>query len=193
MGYTSFMSPRKITSILLLLVVLVGLIWFSRTQNKSLESDKKAYKSISYGISFLYPENYFLEERPAGNGERSRFNIILTENTEENRLVREGKTPGREGPVSISVNIFQNLENQPIESWVRGMSDSNYKLGNGELLPVTIGGNNALSYRWSGLYEGNSVVLSHKGNIIMMSTTFLSPTDPIVDIFESILETTTLE
>lgn len=187
------MSVKKVSSIAALLVVLIGLIWFSRTQNVSTDNSIKTYKSISYGISFLYPENYFLEEKPTGNGERSRYTITITEDTKENRLVREGKTEAREGPVSITIDVFQNLENQSAESWIKRTSYSNYKLGDGNILPITLGGKDALSYRWSGLYEGNSVVFVHKGNVIMMSVTFLSPTDPIVDIFESILETTTLE
>jgi len=152
MGYTIFMSTKKILSIGALLIALVGLVWFSRSDTPNKTSADTFYKSIPYRLSFSYPSDYFLEEKNTGSATRSRYTITLYEDTKENRLVREGKSPGREGPVAITVDIFQNLENQSLESWVRGTSD-----------------------------------------IVMMSVTFLSSSDEIVNIFESILEALSLD
>src|SRR3989344_7074505 len=49
------------------------------------------YNSARFGISFFYPKGYHLEEREVGDALRYRTTIVLTEDTEENRLVREGK------------------------------------------------------------------------------------------------------
>ncbi len=187
------MPRKKIISIVVLALILIGLIWVSRSREINIQKDTKEYSSLSYGISFSYNDIYHIEEKNTGNGERSRHTIILTEDTEENRLVREGKSPPREGPTAISIDIFQNLEKQSVESWIKNTSDSNYKLGDGTLVPLTLNQKDAFSYRWSGLYEGNSVVFTHKDNIVMMSVTFLTPQDQILTDFETLLATINFE
>lgn len=188
------MPKNKILSIGLLLVVLFGLIYFSRSQttNKNPYTGK-TFTSHAYGISFSYPENYFLEEKETGTPQRSRHSIIITKDTKENRLLREGKSEDRKEPTSITIDIYKNFENQNAETWIKGNSNSNYKLGDNEIQTITVSGIDALSYRWNGLYGGNSIVLRHKGNIVMMSVTFLELSDEIVRVFESVIETLSLE
>jgi len=179
---------KKVLFIFIAMIAIFALFaFFSDRDTPSVRTLK--YDSAEFGIAFDYPNTYFLEKKNTGSPQRERTTIIITEDTEENRELREGRSGiPREGPVAITVDIFQNVENLDAEEWVLGMSDSNFKLSNDELVSFTLADKEALSYRWSGLYEGNSVVFVHNGRIIMMSVTFFSPSDEIVRVFESILE-----
>lgn len=188
------MPKNKIFSIILLLAVLSGLIYFSRSQiiNENPYVGKN-FVSYAYGLSFSYPKDYFLEEKETGTPQRSRHSIVITKDTKENQLIREGVSGNKEGSTAITIDIYKNHEGQSAETWVKGNSNSNYKLGDNEMQTITVSNIDAISYRWNGLYNGNSIVLRHKGNIVMMSVTFLKPSDEIVRIFESIIETLSLE
>ncbi len=190
------MSKNKILSIILLIAVIGLVFWYSKDNKKEMSpnietdgSDLVVYESSQFGFSFKYPEIYFLEEKDLGNGERYHKAIILTENTEENRLVREGKSPGREGPTAITIDIYQNnLDNISIESWLINNNNSNFKLSNGTFEEVAVDGKLAVKYSWSGLYEADTVALTHKENIISITVTYISKDDFIRDDFVKILE-----
>lgn len=155
----------------------------------------KRYQSSELKFFFSYPQKYFLEEKDIGNGERFRTSIILTEDTEENRTVREGRAGAREGPVAITIDVFQNnLDKLGAEEWIRGTNNSNFKLSSDGLLTKEfLGGRNAFRYRWSGLYEGESAVVSTLDNVYMFSVTFLAHSDTIREAFASILKTVEFE
>ena len=149
----------------------------------------KVYDSDSLGISFRYPETYFLEEKNLGDGHRARHAVILSEDTEENRLVREGKAPGREGPITITLEIFQNLEGYDLREWIEGTAFSNWKLSDGVKKDVEIGGAPAISYRWSGLYEAESIVFKNRDYIAMLSVAYITRDDVTYRDFPVILNT----
>ncbi len=196
---------RTFLIIVALIIIAVGGFWYfglrgsesvvpTPSPNPQTSTDK-TYSSVKYGIEFTYPANYYLEEKELGNAERTHAAIILTEDTEENRAVREGRSPGREGPTAITVEIFQNLEENSIDKWIRGMNNSNFKLSpDGKLTSTTIGTNiQGLTYRWSGLYEGQSVGILHKDNVILLSVTFLTPEDQIRKDFEKVTQSVKLK
>lgn len=154
----------------------------------------REYSSTTLGLAFKYPSHYFLEEKNTGTPQRGRTTIILTEDTEENRLVREGKSPGREGPVAITIDIHQNnLDNLSAEAWIRGSNDSNFKLSNGLLTSVMLGGYPAIQYVWSGLYEADNVVSAANGNLYSLSVTYIAPNDQIRNDFRELLKTVSLQ
>jgi hypothetical protein len=184
---------------LLLIGVLVSLTWgvyylfgirpVSHT-GVSETANWKTYVSPHYGFSFQYPPTYFLEEKDLGNGERERYTVILTLDTEENRLVREGKSPGREGPVGVTIEMYQNnLDHATTELWIRNTVSSNFKLGPGVLTPSQVGGKSALTYHWSGLYEGDTTATALSNYVYAFSVTYLTPEDDIKKDFAKILDT----
>jgi len=153
----------------------------------------KEYSSTIFGMTFKYPSYYFLEEKNTGTSQRPRTTIILTEDTEENRLVREDLSPGREGPVAITIDIHQNdIDNLSAEAWVRSSNDSNFKLSNGLLSSVTIAGRQAVSYAWSGLYEADNVVVASNDNLYSLAVTYLTPSDQIRRDFHNLLTSISL-
>jgi hypothetical protein len=121
-------------------------------QNTPISTDA-TYSSDKYGISFSYPASYQLTEVDAeGSALREHHTIVLQRKTD--LPVPEGG----EGPPAITIDIYQNnLDNRTTEDWIRGDSRSNFKLGDGTLSKVVVDDKDALSYRWSGLYEGTTV------------------------------------
>lgn len=150
----------------------------------------KTYKNFTYGIEFQYPPTYYLEEKEIGTGERSHYTIMLTEDTEENRAVREGRAPGREGPVAITFDIYRNdVDKISLETWLSGTNFSNFKLSDGTYRPVRIADYDGIAYQWSGLYEADNVAFQTPDVIISVFVTYIEPGDAIRADFGRILET----
>jgi hypothetical protein len=173
---------------LLLIAVIALLVWggFKIYEGEDTVRSLKTYSSED--ISFQYPAYFFLEERVVNSSQRYHRQIMLTEDTEENRLVREGRTEPREGPTAITIDIFQNdLDNMTLMQFVTGTNNSNYKLGSGKVSTTTIGSLTGLEYFWSGLYEGRSFVASNSENIYHFAVTFMGSEDMIIGDFETIV------
>lgn len=156
----------------------------------SLESAKntKSYASSVYGLSFTYPDTYVLSETDApGSAQRHHHAIVL---------IPKGALPlpeAGEGPPSITIDIYQNnLDKQTTEGWIRNTSASNFKLGEGILTETTISGLPALSYRWSGLYEGTTIALARMNWVYVFTVTYLEIGAPIVQDFVAIRDSVRL-
>ena len=169
-------------ALIILAILFAG--YFLYTGQATEPDGGKTYANASYGISFAYPDTYVLEEREVGNAERYHFAITLMD-----RIASENIPQNGEGPTSITIDIFQNnLDKLSTEAWVKGNSNSNFKLSaDGLLTSTTVAGREALHYTWDGLYRGESTVFAHKDNIVMLSVTYLSPTDTIVSNFANVL------
>ncbi len=135
------------------------------------------------GISFMYPTSYQLSSRHEGTAERS-WDVLL--------LLPKGYVPpqGGEGPPAISVSVFDNVEKLPLEQWVRGDARSNFKLSTqGTLASTTVGGQGALTYEYSGLYESNAVAVAYNNKIFLLQVGWMTPQDQIVADFKNLLTT----
>lgn len=162
----------------------------SDSGNPTQNSATRVYSSDTYDISFQYPENYVIEERDAAGSEmRAHHTIVLMDRDDAANIPQNG-----EGPTAITVDIFQNnLDRQTAEGWIKNSNNSNYKLAISDTLRSgTVGGVPALGYTWDGLYRGDSLVFEHKGAIIMMSVTYMSPEDRIRTDFAQILSSVEL-
>lgn len=178
-----------------LIVLALAGMFFMRTASLIMDDGgKKYYENGKYGISFSYPENYFLEEKEIGDGHRYHYLISLTDDTEENRLVREGLSPGREGPVAITFDFYQNnLDNLSLENWLVGTNNSNFKLSDGTYAKTELSGAEALFYKWSGLYEADVYAFSHSGNIVAATVTYIDPEEQIRKDFKKVLDSVVLK
>lgn len=159
------------------------------TEFEIVEPAEKQLSLPNYGLSFEYPSKYFLEQRKTGNGERDRYSIILTEDTEANRQIREGQGPPTEGPVSINIDIYQNnLDGLTAEQWIKNSSFSNFKLSPDEKISTTtVSGRPALAYRWSGLYEADNIVVATNDYIYSFVVTYIDPAEQIRKDFNTVL------
>jgi hypothetical protein len=136
--------------------------------------DLKTYKNADFGISFKYPGSYNLIERNGGNSRSYEYSITLTEQSASEPT---GTVPG-EVPISIAINIYQNsLDRLTPAQWVASSSDSNYTLASKPFDTMLIGGKNAVTYSWSGLYQADTAVYATNGSIVSATATYISPKD----------------
>jgi len=136
------------------------------------------------GVSFMYPDAYELSSRTEGNAER-QWDVLV--------LLPKGYVPpvAGEGPPTISMSVFPNTEGLSLEQWVQGDARSNWKLIVDERAsrPMTVAGEPALWYHYSGLYEVDSVAVMHDGKIYLFSGDWLDPQDQIRADFNNLIET----
>lgn len=189
---------RIILSIAFLLIVVASIGYMvmrtpvNSTENPNTQEEPRivlaSYSSEKYGISFVYPDSYVLAEMDAaGSGEREHHIITLMRRTDL------PAPEGGEGPPAITIEMFQNnLDNQTTEGWIRNTSQSNFKLGEGTLASTTISGQPALSYRWSGLYEGTTIVTSKPQWVYAFTVTYLEMGAPIIQDFVQIRDSVRL-
>ncbi len=143
------------------------------------------YSSDELSVVFEYPKNYMLQTFEQGTGERMWTTLTLIDTEILRSAIENGAS---EGPPSIAIEVFANLEEYTAEEWIKGMSYSNYKLSpDGVLMPTTIGGESALRYRHSGLFEADAVVAVHGGKVYKFSVTWLTEDDQNRVDFENII------
>ncbi len=146
------------------------------------------YANGTYGLSFQYPANYLLTEREVGNAERGHYTITLVQEADA--------TPPEngEGPTAITIDMYQNgIDNLTLLAWLTATNDSNFKLGDGTYASTTVDGTEAVSYHWSGLYEGETTAFLHNGNIVAVSVTYLTREDQIRADYYALLAFLNLE
>lgn len=178
------MHLRSIILAGLFVFFLVGSFFFMKEQPVVEINDQKStlfeqYANAQYGLSFTYPSAYILSEMDAPGSGMRQHHIITLMHKADLPLPVNG-----EGPPSIIIDIYQNnLDKQTTEGWIRNTSASNFKLGEGRLASTTISGFPALSYRWSGLYEGTTIALAQEHWVYTFTVTYLEMGAPIVQDF----------
>jgi hypothetical protein len=180
----------RYTLILLALAVIATSIFVvdNNSFTESEESETSSYINYinnEYGISFSYPNTYVLNEIDAdGSGMRKRHIITLI-NKSDLPIPVNG-----EGPTAITIDIYQNnLDKQTTEQWIKNTNASNFKLSDGNIATTTINDIPALSYRWSGLYEGTTVVTSNDNWVYVISVTYMEMGAQIIQDFVKIKNT----
>jgi hypothetical protein len=152
------------------------------TLSETREVSEKTYSNPDYGISFKYPKEYRLVEFDAPGSEQRMHHVIALTH-EDNLPIPENS----EGPPTITIDMYQNnLDNQDAEEWIRNSSQSNFKLGEMRLATTTVGGEAALSYLWSGLYEGTTIVVGKPDWIYAFSVTYIEMGADIIQDFVKI-------
>ena len=142
------------------------------------------YSNGTYGITFTYPNSYILTEKDSTTGDKLHTITLIAK--ADATPMNASSTPG-EGPTAITFDFYKNADNKTLANWVKETNDSNFNLGDGVATPVNIAGVPALTYSWSGLYGGNTIVFAHT-NIVMASMTYLTYQDPIWKDFGSIIQ-----
>lgn len=188
------MNTRYVLIILFFVIITTGIFIANNNKfTKTVETETSTssyvnYVNNEYGISFSYPNTYVLNEIDA-DGSGMRKHHIIT-------LINKSDLPppvNGEGPTSITIDIYQNnLDKQKTEQWIKNTSASNFKLSNGNIATTTINGTPALSYRWSGLYEGTTVVTSNDNWVYAISVTYMEMGAQIIQDFVKIKNTVKL-
>ncbi len=144
------------------------------------------YISEAAEISFSYPVTYRVDSRIEGNAERNWPVIILMDKVAASNIPQGG-----EGPPSIAIAAYPNPEGLGLEQWILSDARSNWKLAaqDGGLGSRTVGGEPALAYRHSGLYETDAVAVAKNGTVYLLSAGWLTAEDKIRADFEDLLKT----
>ncbi len=169
---------KKILPFLAIALIIFGGWWFARQLTP--------FVSGGLGIRFGYPPSYEVTELAGNEGESRLFGLVL--------LVPEvvGSTPALEGPTAITIDLFKNAGQLSLRDWILAAPEANFQLSpTGELATTTVAGQLAHRWRWSGLYEGESVAWLKPGSpeVLVASVTWLEPADQIKSDFELILKT----
>ncbi len=198
----TFSPPETVFGVLVLVVLVAtgfyiagggifgiatGGISNDKKETVDIVSGLKTYRGEQYGIRFKYPGGYFLSENNTGDGHRYAHAIVLTDS--DPRVIPQNG----EGPTSITIAIFQNnLDHYTTEQWIRGNNNSNFKLSpDGMLQEVAVGGERGLGYRYSGLYEFDSVVIARPENVYMFTVSWMDERARMRKDFTKLLETVT--
>lgn len=168
------MKPTVLGIVIVLALIAAGAIFFA---GDAFAPQEVAYVEQTYanellGISFSYPTGYILSESSTTENGNERYAISII--AEEDAVPRLNA----EGPTAITVESFAYPEPAALASWLT-RSESNFHLGDGTTASTTIDGREAVTYRWSGLYEGETTTFLSNGNVIAVSVTYMSPADEI--------------
>lgn len=183
--------------VFVLLVGAVGWQWSQEHQAAQeaqrvevANSDVREYYSDgTFGFRFPYPASYVRKvvDDPSVEQVMHR-SIILVAGNDADAFYSETPT---DGPPAITVDVFTNAlaATHSIADWVRQSPQSNFNISpDKQLADSTLGGLPAVRYRWSGLYEGESVAVALGQNILIASVSYRASDDAIRTDFENLLQ-----
>lgn len=146
------------------------------------------YGSESYGISFAYPAVYYLRASDAGSPDRPQGSIVLVADTQENRDLLDGvSTEPREGPTSMTIDIYENPDGLSADAWAE--RDTNWTVSSRATTTVSVGGFQGTSFLWDGLYQGKTIIVAAGDKAYVFSVTWMTESDRIRTDFNALLET----
>lgn len=174
---------KKITIILLVLALVAalaaGVLCFKHY------TAPLSYNSEHVGLDFKYSKIYTLSVR---HDTYTGKEIHVLNLVDVSRVVPDMS----EGPTAISVIEIPIAPTSTLESWVRDAPISNFYLSpDKQFSQATVGGEPALAYHYSGLYESDAVAVMHAGKIYLFAASWMSMNDAIRDDFKNLLSSVT--
>jgi hypothetical protein len=167
------------TIIFIGLLGIFGTMWFFNITDKTYNADDSS-------LSFSYSPLYFLDEAPMSGILIHLIN--LTKATPENELFKQGKGPAEEGPVSIDIKIYQKTDSGSLDQWLTLKREDSWSVSRGVPNNTSVSGFPALSYKWSGLYEGDAIAVNAGSRVYIFTVTYMTQTDPIRKVFSDLLK-----
>lgn len=180
---------KSLIAILAVVVVLAGM-GYAVIQNQTPAPEPTTEDSSQYSsadITFTYPDTYKLTER----NDSFEGNAVKVITLIDKDVVIPDMS---EGPPAISILIVSDSSSTTLEQWVKTKSISNFQLSQSQkLYPVTVGGEEALNYTHSGLYESEAYAVKHEGKIYLLSVGSIDQSEQITADFQKILKTVQLK
>jgi hypothetical protein len=105
---------------------------------------------------------------------------------------------GGEGPRTVSVRLYPNPQGLGLLEWLRANgAESNFESGDGARFEPgvdgsatsTVAGRESVTYRWDGLYAGETTALLHEGEAMLVTITYDGAEDPRWEAYRTILRT----
>lgn len=184
------LAMNKSTLIWGVVAVLIALgVWHYQYRHAVAPAVPAAPKSVDYtdakyGISFTYPDSYVLSTEDEKNASPWALHYIL--------LMHKADLPppvNSDGPPTISIAFFNNNPaHKSLAQWFKSdPMHSNYDESNGTYASTTVAGQEAITYKWSGLYEGITTAFLYKDTIVSVSVGYLNAADEIVTTYNKLL------
>ena len=144
------------------------------------------FTSDKYQFGFAFSKKYFITAKELDASTTPSLMAVLLLDTQENRDLVEGKiTAPREGSTGITINVHKNSKRlTPAEL---AMADSNWNVSDKKLATTTVAGTEGVLFRWSGLYEGATIVVARGEYAYYLAVSWMSQDDPILKDFDLLL------
>jgi hypothetical protein len=140
------------------------------------------YYDPRYGVAFNFPDNYAVKDHDSTSGAKHHTIVI----GDKNEL--SSTTPNSEGPMVMTMDIYDNPSKQAADKWIKNNDFSNYKLSqNAPLSTTTVAGIPAYAYPWDGLYKSLSIVFPENGKMYMLSVNYNSTSDQLYKDFAGVV------
>lgn len=190
-------SDKQIWWVFLIIIAFVAIAGFVVAPLKRSLQDhadvsgvelRNEYANETYGVHFHYPQGYTLvqNEAPLESPHLvslSFFDVVAYQDFLED-------TGAREGPPGITLDIYEGGDLAP-EAWLEG----NNFLGipeHGAVTSMAVDNASAARFPWSGLYEGESVVIGESPYVYVFTLTYIDR-EEVQGLFDAILESVSFD
>ncbi len=191
----------NIPLILFILITVGGIYFYERSPEvtkteaptqtpEDIAAPFTVYEKAELGLAFEYQtgsDGYTLYERTGGDGSDAQVASLMLVHENQRPMV-EDPTMYSEGPINISIEVFENSLKQFPRAWAEEHTAySNLSLVLGEISETVIGGANALRYRVDGLYQMDVAVVAHGSKMYVLSASYLDTESPTYRDFDPLL------
>jgi len=143
------------------------------------------YESTYGNLQFQYPSGYFIKESDQRTSDQPQYTIVLFEDTQENRDLVEGRnTTPREGPPTITVDIYANSQNLTPSQWIK---KSTYWDRIEKDSDTLLSGTHAEIYNFDGLYAGKLTIAAKDDFMYIFSVGWTDPNAQMVRDYDMVI------
>lgn len=173
---------KRYIGIAILVIVAGAAALWAYTAHAPAPGALAQYASPDTKLSFSYPKKYGLTSRADGYRGTDITVINLIDSAAAENIPDQS-----EGPPGMSV-IAIPTTTPDIAQWVQANSISNFFLSQDKrLASTTIGGEPAVAYEHSGLYENDAAAVAHGGYVYVFSADWLAANDQARADFQNLL------
>lgn len=177
--------------IVIIVTVILGLYFYVFTVSNDTQQNPiiETYANSEMGIEFAYPvgpQGYVLGESDTSDPRAGLVRAIVLTRSED---AERGLPVGGEGPATITMQIFRNVDKQSPRTWAeRNIQYSNLNLKTGSITEVVVGGAPGIRYMADGLYASDNVVVANGDYIYLMSGMFIDAESQLRKDFSPFVE-----
>lgn len=141
---------------------------------------EQKYTNEKFGVSFSHLDSYELQERSITINKEEVHIITLTP---KGAAIPENG----EGSTAITLSIF-TTKPESLKDWLKAMSNvSPSGEGGPTYVESVVGGEKALSYTSTGLYESTNIAVEKKGLVYVFSSSWMTKDDQILKDFDTLI------
>jgi len=144
-------------------------------------SNRDIFHFSDVGFRFVTPEGFIVvssEEVPGGPSAPVQHLEVWE------RVAYYNRTSQPEAPPVVHIRVFENTQGLPLEDWKGDLSEAGDR-------PITVAGQEGLTYSATGLYEADNVVFTTPDGryVIRIRGEYMGAEDDIRNAYQTILKT----